>query len=96
MTHNEEVWGTKFILDGNCPLCKGKLQEINLKNQKFTCRILCLDCKLVADDFKILKEKYKEESSENSIEEVYKKYNTKLDKIIKREPPGLYKMMKEE
>ena len=39
----------KNILDGDCPECRGKLQEINLEHQTLKCRVLCLDCKLCAD-----------------------------------------------
>ena len=39
------------LLAGMCPFCRDKISEINLKNQTYTHRILCLGCKRVSDEF---------------------------------------------
>jgi hypothetical protein len=39
------------VLNGSCPTCREQVSEVKLKDQGYTCRILCLNCKRTGDDF---------------------------------------------
>lgn len=34
-----------------CPICRGRLTETHLVDQKYTCRVACNTCKIVHDDY---------------------------------------------